>query len=127
MTLLSSRLAAQLQRRTDAAFYGDTATYIRRTSTTSDNFGQQTITSTNTAIACSFTDSGAAESWKDYADILQVDAEIRFSSIVPAKGDYITLTGRYEGETYTDKTYEIVGIRDRGLLGYVCALKAVTL
>lgn len=127
MPLLSARLAAQLQRRTERDFYGDKATYIRRTSASADTFGQPSITMANTAIDCSFADSGAAESWKDYADVLQVDAEIRFSAIVPAKGDNIALAGRYEDDPYTDKTYEIVGIRDRGTLGYVCALKAVTL
>lgn len=127
MPLLSSRLAEQFQRRTEAGFYGDRATYIRRTNSTADTFGQLAITTTSTKISCSFSDGGASESWKDYADVEQIDATIRFTAPVPAKGDQITLTGRYENSDYTDRTFEIVGIRDRGVLGYVCALRAVVL
>ena len=66
------------------------------------------------------------ENWQDFTDIERIDAEIRFTSPAPAKGDQVTLTGRFDGAGYVDKTFEIIGIRDRDTFGYVCALRAVT-
>ena len=125
--LASARVSAQLQRRSVSGFYGDTANYHARTSASTDSFGQPVISITTTAIACSFTDRPALENWRNYADIGVVDAEIRFVSPAPAKGDQITLTAHFGSTAYVDKTFDIVGIRDRGPFGYVCALRAVVL
>ena len=125
--LASPRLTAMLQRETETRFYGDTATLVVRTASTPDSFGQATFSTISTSFACNFSDKPASESWREYADIGQVDAEVRFSAVTPSKGDYITITGRFDDTTYTDKTFEIIGIRNRGALGYVCALRAVVL
>jgi hypothetical protein len=47
--------------------------------------------------------------------------------VTPSKGDYVTVTGRFDSSAYADRTFEIIGIRNRGTLGYVCALRAVVL
>ena len=127
MRLASKRLTEQMQRVAASDFYGDTANYITRTASTPNSFGELTYTETTTAISCSFTDTTSAESWRQFADVQTVDGEIRFSSITPRKGDAITITGRFDNSTFTDKRYHIVGIKDRGALGFVCALKAVDL
>ena len=124
MRLANDRIVAQIQGRLVNSFYGDTANYITRTQSGSDTFGQPTYTETTTAISCSFTDTVSNEAWKSFADVQTVDAEIRFASVTPSKGDAITLTVRFDS-AYTDKRYYIVGIKDRGAVGYVCALKAV--
>ena len=125
--LASNRLAKSIQARTVRYAYGDTASYLARTSTSSDAMGQPVITTTTTAIECSFTDKPALESWRDYGDIGQIDAEIRFASPAPSKADRITLTGHFDNAAYVDRTFEIIGIRDRGEFGYVCALRAVVI
>lgn len=129
--LASARLVAELQRRTENHFYGDTAAWLSDVVNTLGAYGQpDSVTTTPTEIACSFTDlSGlqrqAIERWKSYADIEEIVAEIRFTSPAPAKGNRVTLKGRFDGTSYVDKTFEIVGIMDRDAMGYVCALKAV--
>jgi hypothetical protein len=126
--LASARVVAFVQRETASQFYGDTATLITRTASTPDTFGQVTISTASTSLACNFTDKPAAERWTELADIGQIDGEVRFASTTaPAKGDYITVTGRFDNSAYTDRTFEIIGIRNRGALGYVCALRAVVL
>jgi hypothetical protein len=129
MIAANSRLVSQLQSHISTKFYGDTANYITRTPAAPDTFGALTYTETTTAIACSFTDKisqSGAENWKEFADVESVDCEIRFSAVTPSKGDAITLTGRFDS-AFTDKRFYIVGIKDRGTFGYVCALKAVDL
>jgi len=126
--LTSNRVAKQLQRKTAEHFYTDTATYITRTAGTPDNYGQPTYTETTASIACSFTDTVSREDWRDLGDIQEIDAEIRFSSATtPNKKDAITITARFDDSSFTDKRYHIVGIKNRGPFGYVCALKAVDL
>jgi len=123
--LPSARQVAELQRRTEDFFYGDTAAVLSDTVNSLDAYGQPNVTVTTTNISCSFTDKPNKERWLVDADIEQIDAEIRFTSPAPAKGNRITLKGRFDGSGYTDKTFEIVGINDRDVFGYVCALKAV--
>jgi hypothetical protein len=81
-------------------------------------------------VACSFTDKPAKETWANYADIENIEAEIRFKGTKPSKGDTVTLTHRFnrdddDSQDFTAETFEIVAIRDRDVFGYVCALKAV--
>ncbi len=122
--LPSARLTAELQRRTEAHFYGDTAAVLSDTVTSLDAFGQPNVTVTTTNISCSFFDMPDKEKWKGYADIESIAAEIRFTSPAPSKGNRVTLKGRFDGTGYTDKTFEIVGIQNRDVFGYLCALKA---
>lgn len=126
--LASKRLVAEMQRKTEEHFYGDTATLLQETVDSYDAYNQPVTSTTSTAIECSFTDELGAdnlEKWKNYTDITQIIAEIRFSTPAPASGNKITLTGRFDGTSYADKTFEIIGIRDRDAFGYVCALKLV--
>jgi len=125
--VVSDRLAAHIQARTVSAAYGDTAAVLSYTVTTLDTYGQPNVTTTTTAISCSFSDKPNPEKWKGYADIGMLAAEIRFASPAPAKGYKVTLKGRFDGTGYVDKTYEIIGIRDRDAFGYVCALKVAEL
>ena len=123
--LPSARLTAQLQDKTEGFFYGDTAAVLVDTVTSLDTYGQPNTTTTTTAISCSFTDKPDKENWQAHADIERIAAEIRFTTPAPAKGNRVTLKGRFDGTSYTDKTYEIIGIRDRDVFGFVCALEAV--
>jgi hypothetical protein len=124
--LANNRLAKQLQRATVAQAYNDAGTLLVDTITSLDAYGQPNVTTASTALACAFTDTPSAEAWKDFADIEQINAEVRFgSSATPARGNRFTVTKRFGDTAFTDATYEIVGIRDRGAFGYVCALKKV--
>ena len=123
--LASARLAAQLQAKTVKLAYGDTAAVLSDSVTTLDTYGQANVTTTTTAISCSFTDKPNKEKWAGYADIEMIAAEIRFASPAPAKGNRVTLKGRFDGTGYVDKTFEIIGIMNRDAFGYVCALMAV--
>jgi hypothetical protein len=124
--LIPNRLAKQLQRKTVEHFYGDTGSLLQDTVTSLDEYGQPVVTTTPTTLACSFTDAPDMERWKDFADIEQIAAEVRFAgSTAPARGNRFTVTGRWGDSTFTDATFEIVGIKDRGAFGYVCALKKV--
>jgi hypothetical protein len=125
MRLANTGLVTRLKDRTVAGFFGDTANYITRTASVPNTYGEPTYTESTTAIACSFTDQSSAENWREFADVQVVDAEIRFTFPTPAKGDAITITGRFDSSSFTDRRYHIVGIKDRGVMGYVCALKAV--
>lgn len=105
--------------------YTDTAHYIPAPDTSSlDEYGQPTASTTELLFDCAFVDGGKAETWKD-ADIEVLDAEIYFDAITPTKGGKIKSITRF-GQTVTNKTFEIVGIQDRGAYGFVCALKVVT-
>jgi len=104
--------------------YTDTAVYIPAP-TGEDDYGQPDEAGTQTTLECAFVDGGKAESWKS-ADIEILDAEIYFTDIIPTKGGKLKITKRF-GAVVINKTFEIVGIQDRGAFGYVCALKAVTI
>lgn len=106
--------------------YTDTAYYIPAPDiATLDSYGQPTQSALELLISCAFVDGGKAEAWKT-ADIEVLDAEIYFDAFAPTKGATIKPVTRF-GQTVTDKTYEVVGIQDRGAFGYVCALKVVTI
>jgi hypothetical protein len=122
--LANARLAAQLNRETQELFYGDSSFLYRETVNSYDDYGQPVTSTTTFAFDCSFTDKVSKERWLDYADVAEFVAEIRFQEPEPNKGDRVQLSDRFDSE-YTDKTYEVAGIRDRGTFGYVCALKEV--
>ena len=89
--LPSARLVAQLHQKTEDYFYGDTAAVLTDVVTSLDVYGQPNVTTTTTAISCSFTDKPKTEYWKGYADIEQIAAEIRFTAPAPSKGNQVTL------------------------------------
>ena len=125
--LPNNRLVSQIQNTIATRIYNDTADYVARTQSGVDTYGQPTYSTTSTSVSCSFTDKVSREAWTEYADVESVEAEIRVASVTPTKGNYFTLTGRFGDSTFTDKSYEIIGIKDRGEFGFVCALKAVDL
>jgi hypothetical protein len=127
---VSTRLAAQLQRRTEAHAYTDLAYYIPTPDTTTlDEYGQPTPSATLVPISCSFSDNSDrpnVEKWTGIADIEEIAAVIRFSSPSPTKGGRVKIAKRF-GSPVTERTFEVIGIQDRGVFGFVCALKDVSL
>ena len=123
--LPSAQLVAQIQDITEEFFYSDTASILQDTVDSLGVYGNPSVTTTTTSISCSYTDKPNKEKWKGYADIEMISSEIRFSSPAPAKGNRVTLTGMYDGTGFVDKTFEIIGIKDRDAFGYMCALMAV--
>lgn len=133
MRLASARLVAQIQQKVEDHTYGDTATIEQKTRTSSDGFGQPVNTTTSTVIECSFTDirtlqgGRALEIWKDFVDISQIAAEIRYSgNPVPAKGNTVLLTGRFDSADYVDTRFEVIGIQERDVFGHLLALMQVS-
>lgn len=124
--LPNSRLVQQLQSRVFTGFYGDHAILIKKVGTgTYDANNFEVVTLSETPLDCSFTEKARSENWADYADIGQVDAEIRFVGYIPEKGDTVRTEDKYDGVTHGTKTFEVVGIIDRYTFGYVCALRKV--
>jgi hypothetical protein len=120
------RLSAQLQRRTQAHAYTDIAVYISPADpNTTNEYGQPSGTATETTIECSFTDKPNAERWRGDVDIEMLAAEIRFTSPVPSKGGRVRITKRFS-EAVAERTFEVIGVQDRGVFGFVCALKTAT-
>jgi len=125
--MASARLVAQLQRRTASGFYGDSAfLLVDVPSGTYDDYNNPILTESAVPLDCSFTDKPKVEAWQAIGDVEMVEAEIRFKGPRPTKGNRVKVTGRFDSDTYTDKTFEIIGIQDRGAFGFVCALKATT-
>jgi hypothetical protein len=126
--LLNPTLTAQLQRRTSEMLYGDTAVILVDVdSGTVDSYNNPVVTTTSTAIDCSYTELSADEQWRTYGDIGIVTGRIRFASPAPTKGNLFRITKRMNGAIVTGNEMEIVSIEDRGDFGYVCNLKDVTL
>lgn len=106
--------------------YTDTAHYIPAPDSTNlDEYGQPTASTSELLVTCAFVDTAKRENWRD-ADIEELDAEIYFDAFSPSKGGKVKSITRF-GQTVTNRTYEIIGIQDRGAFGYVCALRAVTI
>ena len=132
MVLPSRKFVERLQKRVEDYFYVDTATITYRTVSTYDSYGQVTYSESSVEVGCSFTDKPSKETWAEYADIENVEAELRFTGTKPSKGDRVTLTHRFnrdddDTQDFTAMTFEIVGVKDRDVFGYVVALKKVTL
>jgi hypothetical protein len=107
--------------------YVDTAAYIAAPNiTVLDEYGQPAPVVAETEISCAFVDTAKAERWQGYADIEEIEAEIYFTDVTPTKGGKFKIKKRF-GQAVTNKTFEIIGIQDRGAFGYVCALKAAAL
>lgn len=124
---VTPRLAAQINRRTSEYAYTDAGYYTPTPDMSNlDSYGQPTASTSLVPVSCSFTDKPAVEKWTGYADIAEIAAEVRFSSLVPSKGGRFKITERF-GNPVTNQSYEIIGIQNRGAFGYVCALKVVTI
>ena len=125
--LASNRLVHQLRRETDQMFFGDTAIYYATPSaeTGLDSYGQPTQATTGTSIVCSFNDKPNMEKWSEYADIQGIAGEIRLDVLTPNKGGRFEIVGRWDEDDTNSPILEIVGIRQRGVFGYACLLKAV--
>jgi len=108
--------------------FGDKARYYSEPDLSSlDNAGQPTETTDYEEIDCNFTDKVSSENWIDLVDAENIQAEIRLKAIEPNKGGRFELMKKFNLDLATSLTYEIVGIKNRGEFGYVCALKVVIL
>lgn len=126
MRLPNRQVIERLASRTRTGFFVDTAVLLQKNgSGTYDEYNNEIVGIIETTIECSFTDKPAFEAWRNYADIAQIEAEIRFMGIIPTKGDQIKLTGRFETTDFVDETFEVIGIRNRDSFGWMCALKKV--
>ena len=127
--LFKGNFAGRLNSRIQKLAYSDICVFIDRAEGSLDTYGQPTVTETETRVSCSFTDSPKIEEWKSFADIEEIAAEVRFSNelVSPVSGDKVKIINRFKRHSFPDTTYEIVGIRDRGIFGYVCALKVTRL
>lgn len=129
----SKRLIDSIQHETEENAYGDLAIYIPPSSgsTNLDKAGQPAPRVDGPEVPCNFTDAirnrQSLESWIQEADLSKVDAEIRFaeSSVTPDKGGQFRLIQKWDDPMFLPSTYDIVGIRYRGALGYMCALSKV--
>ena len=148
MRLPNKKLVERLQKRVSGSFFVDTATITYRTISYYNEYGQAIYAPlygevlygealyngliTNT-VDCSFSDKPSPEVWAGYADIESVQAEIRFVGTKPSKGDLVTLSHRFDRDDSDSQDFtavadfEIVGIKDRDVFGYVCALKKVAI
>lgn len=127
MRLASANLANRLQERVKDYAFGDSAYVLIDEQTGTDEYNAPTTTTVSVPIACSFTDKVSTEAWTGFADVENVNAEIRFNGVTPLKGYRVRITGRFGDDAHHDKDFEIVGVKNRGVFGYVCALKAVSL
>jgi len=132
MILPNKKLVERLAKRMEDYFFTDTATITYRTASTYDTYGQVTYSESISTVDCSFTDKPSKEAWGEYADIENIEAELRFTGTKPSKGDIVTLTHRFnrddnDDQDFTADTFEIVGVKDRDVFGYVVALKKVAI
>lgn len=124
--LASSRLVQQLQRFAASGAYGDLGYLIKQIGTgVFDENNTETTTTVEIPVECAFTDKPSQEIWRDYADIGQVDAEVRFVGHDPSKGDTFKIASRFDGISHSNDTFEIIGISNRYVFGYVVALRKV--
>jgi len=130
MVLPNKRLVSQLQNRIKGGFFVDTAVLVVHTIDSYDEYGHPVYSEVEDEFSCNFTDKPSMETWKGYADIEEIQAELRFAGDKPTKGATIKLKSMFNRELYAEQRYaeqvfEIVAIRDRDVFGYVCALKQV--
>jgi hypothetical protein len=126
MSLINSRLAGQLQRITESSVYIDKAVILRDVASgTFDTYNHPVTTESEIPAVGSFTDKPTREIWKEHVNLALIEAEYRLKSPKPLDSDRLRITERF-GSMTTERTYEVVGISDRGTFGYVVALKAVS-
>ena len=126
--LASSRLVQQLQRLTEKGAYGDLGYLTKQIGTgVFDENNTETMTTLEIPTECAFSDKPSMEVWRDYADIGQVDAEVRFVGHDPSKGDTFKIASRFDGVSHSNDTFEVVGVSNRYAFGYVVALRKVAI
>lgn len=131
--LASNELTQRLQARVQMLSYGDLAYYYGPLGDDAplDEYGHPTGEITPVKVECSVNDAVGkrrmVEAWTDAIDIARLDAEIRFGPnvIVPTKGGKFVITQRHDNPEYADHEFEIIGIQDRGNMGFLCALHRV--
>jgi hypothetical protein len=132
--LASTRLMSRIQSLTIGLAYGDTAYYYAPGSAVTglDEYGQPNpdVAETGTLLACSFSDdivgSRAWEQWERTGDIANIDASLRMGrDVIPVKGGRFKLTRKFDSPQFVTRIFEVIGIKDRGIGGFVCALKRV--
>jgi len=130
--LLNNRLAMQLAKYVSDYVYNDTALLLHNASQSVDANGHKLKEFVEYHLHCSFNETpsrvtGKGESWTRFGDIGMYDAEVRFAEPEPHKGDLVRSVVLQGGDEtlYTGKTYEIIGIINRGEFGWVCALRRV--
>jgi hypothetical protein len=126
--LPNSRLTAQLSRITEQTMFGDTGYLIKSVETGSfDAYNKPVYSESKIPLNCSFTDKPSRDIWKDHVDLEIIEGEVRFiSQTPPTKGDKFQISGRFGSMNYPDRTYEIIGVANRDVFGFVIALKSVT-
>jgi hypothetical protein len=120
------RLVKQLQRLTAGYAYGDLGYLVKQIGTgVFDENNTETMSTLEIPVECAFTDKPSTEIWRDYADIGQIDAEVRFAGHDPNKADTFKIASRFDGTGHSDETFEVIGISNRYTFGYVLALRKV--
>lgn len=122
--IASAGLVARIQRKTKDAAYSSTGFLIRQVTEEYDEYNQPVTNETLVPVEGNYSDKVSKERWLDYADAEEISGEFRLET-KPEKGDRLRVVGLFDGTTYEDQDFEIVGIRDRDVFGYVCALKKV--
>lgn len=126
MPLVTQTLASQINRRVEAYAYNNRAYYLPAADpSVTDAYGQPTASTSLIPFNCSFSDKPNTEKWTGIVDIEELQAEVRMITPTPTKGGRVKIVERY-GAAVPEKTYEIIGIQERGAFGFVCALKEVS-
>lgn len=131
--LASDELTQRLHARVADYTYGDIAYYYGPADADGplDEYGHPTTEATPIKVECSINDAvgkrRTTEMWTDAIDIGKFDAEIRFAPnvITPVKGATFVITQRQGNPEYADHEFEVIGIQDRGNMGFLCALHRV--
>ena len=107
-------------------FMIDSGVISHYTVSTRDVYGQPTYTTADTTVSCKFNPNPSPEAWTAIGDIEIVNAEVRIqASATVYNGDDFKITNYFLDSSYVDQMFEIIGIKDRGKFGQVCALKKV--
>lgn len=127
--MITPRMTGAIHRIVKKVAYCDNGSLVKKLGTgTYDKDNHEIVGEISVSIPCSFTDINSnkrLEIWRDYADIQEVNAEVRFEGGSPNKGDTFILNKRFGFTSFNSQRYEIVGIQDRAGFGWLCALKAI--
>jgi len=136
-TIAGPRLVQKLQGQIAHTTYLDEAIYYppQKSEAVLDTYGHYTTPTESTATGgtvckCSFNDTPNIDSWKIGAtgnkisqiETSAIEGEIRVASITPALAGRFMITKRF-GIDVVEVLYEVIGLRERGEFGSLCALK----
>ena len=119
--ITNMRTAQEIHAYTDRAIYTPAAD-----PNVTDEYGQVIPPTTQYSGDCAFVDSAKSEDWRDNADVENIEAEIFLAFVAPTNGGKFTIVSRF-GQDVINKTFEVVGVQDRGAFGYVAALRVASL